>query len=106
MKRSQSLAVAAFTLLAAASLPASASLALAQKNACMACHAVDKKVLGPSYTDVAKKYAGQKDAAATLAASIKKGGTGKWGPIPMPAQPNLSEADALALATWILGGAK
>ena len=106
MKRSQSLAVAAFTLLAAASLPASASLALAQKNACVACHAVDKKLLGPAYTEVAKKYAGQKDAAAALAASIKKGGSGKWGQIPMPAQPNLSEADALALANWILGGAK
>jgi len=88
------------------SLPAAANLALAQKNACTACHAVDKKVLGPAYQEVAKKYAGQKDAAAKLAASIKKGGMGQWGQIPMPAQPALSEADAKTLAEWIVGGAK
>jgi cytochrome c len=55
---------------------------------------------------VAKKYASQKDAAAMLAKSIKAGGSGKWGPVPMPAQPALSDADALALANWVLGGAK
>ena len=93
-------------LLAAAAAPASANLALAQKNGCTVCHAVDKKVLGPSYQEVAKKYAGQKDAAATLATSIRQGGIGKWGQMPMPAQPNLSEADAKALAAWVLGGAK
>jgi len=97
---------AAALVLAAASLPAFANLALAQKNACIACHAVDKKLVGPSYQDVAKKYAGQKDAVATLAASIRKGGSGKWGPVPMPAQPALSEADANTLAAWVLGGAK
>jgi cytochrome c len=91
-------------LLAAA--PAAASLALAQKNACVACHAVDKKLLGPAYQAVAQKYAGQKDAVDKLKASIKAGGMGKWGQIPMPAQPNLSDADATALAQWILGGAK
>lgn len=98
------LLVSALTLSAAA--PAWANLALAQKNACMACHAADKKMVGPSYQDVAKKYAGQKDAAANLAKSIKAGGSGKWGPVPMPAQPNLSEADAKTLAAWILAGAK
>lgn len=86
--------------------PAWASMAIAQKNACVACHAVDKKLLGPAYQEVAKKYAGQKDAAAQLAVSIKKGGSGKWGAVPMPAQAALSDADAQALATWILGGAK
>jgi cytochrome c len=55
---------------------------------------------------VAKKYAGQKDAATTLAQSIKGGGAGKWGPVPMPSQPALSEADALTLANWVLAGAK
>lgn len=100
-----SLAIAAIALGTAAS-PTFASLALAQKNACMACHAVDKKVVGPSYADVAKKYAGQKDAVTTLAASIKAGGSGKWGPVPMPAQAQLSAADLSTLATWILGGAK
>ncbi len=92
--------------LLAVSLPAAANLQLAQKNNCMACHAVDKKVLGPAYQDVAKKYAGQKDAVAAVTASIQKGGSGKWGPVPMPAQTALSEADAKALATWIVGGAQ
>ena len=86
--------------------PAWASADLAQKNACMSCHAVAKKLVGPSYNDVAKKYAGQKDAAATLTQSIKAGGAGKWGPVPMPSQPALSEADALTLANWVLAGAK
>lgn len=94
---------AALTLMTA---PAFANMDLAKKNACMACHAVERKLVGPSYQDVAKKYAGQKDAAANLAKSIKAGGAGKWGPVPMPAQSALSEADALALATWILAGAK
>ncbi len=93
-------------LAATASLPALANKDLATKNACMACHAVDKKVLGPSYQDVAKKYAGQKDAVTALTNSIKAGGSGKWGAIPMPAQAALSDADAKTLATWILGGAK
>jgi cytochrome c len=88
------------------SSPAFASAEIAKKNACMACHAAERKVVGPSYNDVAKKYAGQKDAAATLAKSIKAGGAGKWGPVPMPAQANLSEADASTLAAWILAGAK
>ena len=86
--------------------PSWANLALAQKNACMACHSVDKKLVGPAYLEVAKKYGGQADAQANLAKSIKAGGSGKWGPIPMPAQAGLSEADANTLAAWILGGAK
>jgi cytochrome c len=81
-------------------------LDLAKKNACMACHTVDKKLVGPAYQDVAKKYAGQKDAVANLTQSIKAGGSGKWGPVPMPAQAALSDADANTLATWILSGAK
>lgn len=85
---------------------AHASLDLANKNACTACHAVNKKMVGPAYQDVAKKYAGQKDAEAMLAKSIKAGGSGQWGLVPMPAQPGLSDADALTLAKWILGGAK
>jgi cytochrome c len=93
-------------LVAAVPFTAQANLALAQKHACTACHAVDKKLVGPSYQEVAKKYAADKDAAAKLAASIRAGGSGKWGPVPMPAQPNLSEADALILAAWVLGGAK
>jgi cytochrome c len=93
-------------LLATASAPALANLALAQKHACTACHAVDKKLVGPAYQEVAKKYAGQKDAEKNLAASIKKGGSGKWGPVPMPAQAQVPDADVATLAKWILGGAK
>ena len=86
------------------SAPAMANMALAQKNGCMACHAVDKKVVGPAYQDVAKNYAGK--SADELAKSIKAGGAGKWGPVPMPAQAALSDADAKTLAAWIIGGAK
>jgi cytochrome c len=95
-----------FVLSALFSTPAFANLDLAKKNACMACHAVDKKVVGPAYQDVAKKYAGQKDATVNLVKSIKAGGSGKWGPVPMPAQAALSDADANTLAAWILAGAK
>ena len=86
--------------------PVWANKDLAQKSACLACHTVDKKLVGPAYQDVMKKYAGQKDAAQALAKSIKSGGSGKWGPVPMPAQAALSDADASTLAAWILAGAK
>ena len=86
--------------------PAFANADLAQKKSCLACHAADKKLVGPAYQDVAKKYAGQKEAVANLARSIKAGGAGKWGPVPMPQQAALSDADARSLADWILGGAK
>lgn len=101
--KSISILLASVALLSA---PAFANKELAQKNACLACHATDKKLVGPSYQDVAKKFAGQKDAEAALAKSIKAGGSGKWGPIPMPAQAALSDADAQTLAKWVLGGAK
>ncbi len=93
-------------LSSAASMPALANKELATKNACMACHAVDKKILGPAYLDVAKKYEGKKDALKTVMANIKAGGSGKWGSIAMPAQAALSDADTKTLATWILAGAK
>ena len=68
----------------------------------MACHAVDKKVVGPAYKDVAAKYAGQKDAVDKLAQKVMKGGSGVWGPVPMPANPQVSEAEAKQLVAWIL----
>jgi cytochrome c len=83
-------------------LPAWASADLAQKKNCMACHATDKKLIGPSYKDVAGKYAGQKDAADKLAQKIQKGGSGVWGAVPMPANPQVSEAEAKQLAAWVL----
>ena len=75
---------------------------LAQKKNCMACHAVDKKVLGPAFKDVAAKYAGQKDAADKLAAKVVKGGVGAWGNIPMPANAQVTDAEAKQLVGWIL----
>lgn len=92
----------ALALSAAAIAPAIADQALAQSKNCMACHAVDKKLVGPAFKDVAAKYAGQKDAADKLAAKIIKGGSGVWGPIPMPANAQVNEAEAKKLATWVL----
>jgi cytochrome c len=106
---SASLPIALITLAAigaAVPRPAAANLALAEKHACVACHAVQRKVVGPAYADVAKKYAGQAGADAALASSIRAGGAGRRGPVPMPPQPSLSDAELKALATWILGGAK
>jgi cytochrome c len=94
------------SVLLLASSSSFANLELAQKNACMACHGVENKVLGPAYKAVAEKYKGNKDAEALVMASIKKGGSGKWGAIPMPAQANVSDADAKKLAKWILSTAK
>jgi cytochrome c len=82
--------------------PALANEDLLKKNACLACHTVDKKLVGPSYKDVSAKYKGQKDAVATLADKVKKGGQGAWGPIPMPPNPNVSDADAQAMVKYIL----
>ena len=87
------------------SAPVWANQALAQKSGCLACHAVDKKIVGPAYQEVAKKYASSMEAD-DLAKRIKSGGSGHWGPVPMPPQAALSDADAKTLATWILGGAK
>ena len=98
----KALAVSVFATLSLASGAAFASADLAKSKNCMACHATDKKLVGPSYKDVAAKYASDKDAAAKLAKRIREGGTGAWGQVPMPANPQVSEADALALAKWVL----
>ena len=79
-----------------------AAEALMQKSGCVACHAVDKKVIGPSYQDVAAKYKGDKDAATKLAAKVKAGGQGVWGPVPMPPNAQVSDADVKTLVAWIL----
>ena len=79
-----------------------AGLALAKKNGCLACHAQDKKVLGPSYKDIAAKYKGQAGAETKLVAKVKNGGGGVWGPIPMPASAQVSEADLHTLVKWVL----
>ncbi|QNK67905.1 c-type cytochrome [Variovorax sp. PAMC26660] len=82
--------------------PAFADLALATSKNCMSCHAVERKVLGPSFKDVAAKYKDDKGAVDTLASKIMKGGSGVWGPVPMPANNQVSEADAKKLAAWVL----
>ncbi len=92
------IALAAAALVAS---PAFANADLAKAKGCLACHAPDKKILGPAYKDVAAKYAGQKDAAAKLATKIQKGGVGTWGQIPMPANA-VSDAEAKQLAEWVL----
>lgn len=80
---------------------AQADEALAKAKNCMACHAIDKKVVGPAYKDVAAKYKGDKTAVATLAAKIKTGGKGVWGEVPMPPN-NVTPEEATKLATWVL----
>ncbi|MEQ1685719.1 MAG: c-type cytochrome [Burkholderiaceae bacterium] len=89
-------------LATAATAPAFANADLAQKKNCMACHAVDKKVVGPGYKEVAAKYAGQKDAVDKLAQKVIKGGAGVWGPVPMPANAQVTEAEAKQLVQWIM----
>ncbi|MBB3220547.1 c-type cytochrome [Pseudoduganella umbonata] len=87
---------------AVAALPAMANADLAKAKNCMACHAVASKLVGPSYKDVAAKYAGQKDAEARLVTKVIKGGSGVWGPLAMPPSPQVSEADAHTIVKWIL----
>ena len=99
MKRSLMLLL---VLASAVSSSAYAQADLAKSKNCMACHAVGSKLVGPAYKDVAAKYAGQKDAEARLVAKVIKGGAGVWGPVPMPANPQVSDAEAHALVKWVL----
>jgi cytochrome c len=98
----QAILVAAVAVAASASNAALASEQLAKEKNCLACHAVDNKVVGPGYKEVAAKYKGDKSAEAKLATKIQKGGSGVWGQIPMPANPQVSEAEAKKLAAWVL----
>ena len=94
------------SLLSAAALlsagAAQADEALAKAKNCLACHQIDKKIVGPSYKEVAKKYAGQKDAEAKLATKVLKGGSGVWGPVPMPPNATVKPDEATKLVKWIL----
>ena len=103
MKRSLMLCTVLSALaLASTSAMADAGLDLAKAKNCMACHAVATKLVGPAYKDVAAKYAGQKEAENKLVAKVMKGGSGTWGAIPMPANPQVSEAEARTLVKWVL----
>lgn len=99
MKRTLFIAIASMAL---ASGAAYASAELAKEKNCLACHAADKKLVGPSYKDVAAKYAKDKDAVAKLAKKIREGGVGTWGQVPMPANPQVNGAEAQALAKWVM----
>lgn len=90
------------TLAVFASGSAIANADLAKAKNCMACHAVANKVVGPAYKDVAAKYAGDKGAEDKLVAKVMKGGSGTWGAIPMPANPQVTEAEAHTLVKWVL----
>ncbi|MGH8707035.1 MAG: c-type cytochrome [Burkholderiales bacterium] len=99
MKIVTALAAAAGVLFAASAL---ADEALAKKHNCLACHQLDKKVVGPAYKDIAKKYKGKAGAATMLAEKVKKGGSGAWGSVPMPPNPTVPDADLKKLVDWIL----
>jgi cytochrome c len=100
MRKFVALSIAAGMLVSAGS--AFASPEMLKKYTCTACHANDKKLVGPSYKDVAAKYKADGGAAEKLAKKIKAGGSGVWGPIPMPPHPQVSDADALALAKYVM----
>ena len=101
MKKFSTLICAALSGLLMAA-PALADQRLAAAKNCMSCHAADKKLVGPSYKDVAAKYAGQRDAVDKLAVKIIKGGSGVWGPVPMPSNAQVSQEEAKQLVSWIL----
>lgn len=86
----------------AATGSARASDELAKKHNCLACHTMDKKSVGPAYREVGKKYKGQADAVSKLTEKVKKGGHGVWGPVPMPPNATVPDADAKALVEWIV----
>ena len=94
------IATAVFALIAAGNV--SANEELAKKSACTACHAMDKKLVGPAFKDVAAKYRGQKDAETKLVEKVKKGGQGVWGPVPMPPNASVKDEDIKTLVKWVL----
>jgi cytochrome c len=111
-KRGESMKALVLTAAAASSLmlagqagaaDAKAAEALAQKSGCLACHSVSNKVVGPAYKDIAAKYKGDKNAEAKLIEKVKKGGSGVWGPIPMPPNsPHVKDEDIKTIVQWIL----
>jgi cytochrome c len=105
------LASAVLVLLAVAAAPAARAadaprgLVIAQRNACLGCHAIDRKLVGPSFQQVASRYKGNTQAQTLLERKVKDGGSGVWGAIPMPAHPAMSDADIRTVVDWVLAGA-
>ena len=95
-------ALALAALCAAGGVAAQSGEDLIKKDGCTACHAVDKKVVGPAYKDVANKYRNDPKAAAYLQDKVKKGGAGVWGPVPMPPNTQVSDADIKTIVAWVL----
>lgn len=93
------------TVTAARAADTPAGLVVARSNACMGCHAVDRKLVGPSFQQIAAKYKGDAAAPAKLAQKVKDGGSGVWGAIPMPSHPRMSDADIRTVVAWVLAGA-
>lgn len=88
-----------------AQVDAAKAMSIASKNMCLTCHAADHKVVGPAYRDVAEKYRGDTDAMVRLMKKVKQGGSGVWGPVAMPPNPGISDADLKLVLTWVLAGA-
>lgn len=99
--------IAASFGVAAAEQPVSPAdaIAIARSNACMGCHAIDRKLVGPSFQQIAEKYKGDAQASAKLEKKVKNGGAGVWGSIPMPSHPKMSDADIKTVVAWVLAGA-
>jgi len=102
MMKALMITAASAALLLVSGVAAADGMALAQKNACLSCHSVDRKIVGPAYKDVAKKYAGDKGAQAKLVAKVKAGGKGVWGDIPMPPNPQVKPEDLNTIIVWVL----
>jgi cytochrome c len=94
--------LAALTTAFLAAGPAQANEALAKSSGCLACHTVDKKLVGPSYKEIADKYRKDKNAEANLIKKVKEGGKGNWGDIPMPPNAHVKDPDIKTLVSWIL----
>ena len=100
------LVAASFGVCAAEQPVSSANaMAIARSNACMGCHAIDRKLVGPSFQQIAEKYKGDAQASAKLEKKVRNGGAGVWGPIPMPSHPRMNDADIKTVVAWILAGA-
>lgn len=104
MKRSMSMlmCIAVGALASRGAMSAEAPADMAKAKNCLACHSVAAKIVGPAYKDVAAKYTGQKDAEDKLVQKVLKGGSGVWGPVPMPANTQVTEAEARILVKWVL----
>lgn len=102
MKKFFALAILATLSAPALAVDATAAMDLARKNGCLACHSLDKKMVGPAWNDVGKKYAGDAAAAEQLAVKVKKGTKGSWGPVPMPPNATVKEADIKTLVEFVL----